>query len=125
MGGARQWKINKVKDLNNPAKADIRWDDWEGFKTTFKRNWSEVNSPGLAMNSIYALTEKAKKNKISMESYISLFKEYIQKAGIVTDETQPNNAAVSLFCQGLPYKVLDKAMNQNPTDLAGWYTSVQ
>ena len=77
------------------------------------------------MNSIYALTEKAKKNKISMESYVSLFKEYVRKAGIVTDETQPNNAAVSLFCQGLPYKVLDKAMNQNPTDLAGWYTSVQ
>ena len=77
------------------------------------------------MNSIYALTEKVKKNKISMESYISLFKEYVRKAGIVTDETQPNNAAVSLFCQGLPYKVLDKAMNQNPTDLAGWYTSVQ
>ena len=23
MGGARQWKINKVKDLNNTAKADI------------------------------------------------------------------------------------------------------
>ena len=77
------------------------------------------------MNSIYALTEKAKKSKILMESYISLFKEYVQKAGIVTDETQPNNAAVSLFCQGLPYKVLDKAMNQNATDLAGWYTSVQ
>ena len=125
MGGARQWKINKVEDLNNPAKADIRWDDWEGFKTSFKRNWSEVDSPGSAMNSIYALTEKAKKNKISMESYISLFKEYVQKAGIVTNETQPNNAAVSLFCQGLPYKVLDKAMNQNPTDLAGWYTSIQ
>ena len=125
MGGARQWKINKVEDLNNTAKADIRWDDWEGFKNSFKRNWSEVDSPGSAMNSIYALTEKAKKNKISMESYISLFKEYIQKAGIVTDETQPNNATVSLFCQGLPYKVLDKAMNQNPTDLAGWYTSVQ
>ena len=32
---------------------------------------------GKAMNSIYALTEKAKKNKISMESYISLFKEYV------------------------------------------------
>ena len=60
-----------------------------------------------------------------MESYISLFKEYVQKAGIVTDKMQSNNAMVSLFCQGLPYKVLDKAMNQNPTDLAGWYTSVQ
>ena len=23
VGGARQWKINKVKDLNNTAKADI------------------------------------------------------------------------------------------------------
>ena len=77
------------------------------------------------MNSIYTLTEKAKKNKILMESYISLFNEYVQKAGIVTDETQPNNTAVSLFCQGLPYRVVDKAMNQNPTDLAGWYTSVQ
>ena len=77
MGGARQWKINKVEDLNNPVKADIRWDDWEGFKTSFKRNWSEVNSPGSAMDSIYALTEKAKKTKISMESYISLFKEYV------------------------------------------------
>ena len=41
------------------------------------------------------------------------------------NQQQPNNTAVSLFCQGLPYKVLDKAMNQNPTDLAGWYTSVQ
>ena len=71
MGGARQWKINKVEDLN------IQWDDWEGFKTSFKRNWSEVDSPGSAMNSIHALTEKAKKNKISMESYISLFKEYV------------------------------------------------
>ena len=60
-----------------------------------------------------------------MESYISLFKEYVRKAGIITDKTQPNNATVSLFCQGLPYKVLDKAMNQNPTDLAWWYTSVQ
>ena len=77
------------------------------------------------MNSIYALMEKAKKNKISMESYIALSKEYVQKAGIVTNKTQPNNATVSLFCQGLPYKVLDKAMNQNPTNLAGWYTSVQ
>ena len=77
MGGARQWKINKVKDLNNAAKADIQWDNWEGFKTSFKQNWSKVNSPGLAMNSIYTLTEKAKKNKISMESYISLFKEYV------------------------------------------------
>ena len=77
MGGARQWKINKVKDLNNTAKADIQWDNWEEFKTLFKQNWSEVNSPGSAMNSIYALTEKAKKNKISMESYISLFKEYV------------------------------------------------
>ena len=125
MGGARQWKINKVEDLNNATKADIQWDNWEGFKTSFKWNWSEVDSPGSAMNSIYAPMEKAKKNKISMENYISLFKEYIQKAGIVTDETQPNNAAVSLFCQGLPYKVLDKAMNQNPTNLAGWYTSVQ
>ena len=120
-----QWKINKVEDLNNTAKADIWWDNWEGFKTSFKWNWSEVDSPGSAMNSIYALTEKAKKNKISMESYISLFKEYVRKAGIVTDEAQPNNAAVSLFCQGLPYKVLDKAMNQNPTNLGGWYTSIQ
>ena len=77
MGGARQWKINKVEDLNNAAKADIQWDDWEGFKTSFRRNWSKVDSPGLAMNSIYALTEKAKKNKILMESYISLFKEYV------------------------------------------------
>jgi hypothetical protein len=50
-----------------------------------------------------------------MESYINLFKEYVQKAGIVTDEAEPNNATVSLFCQGLPFKVLDKAMNQNPT----------
>ena len=125
MGGARQWKINKVKDLNNTTKADIRWDDWEGFKTSFKQNWSEVNSLGLAMNSIYALMEKAKKNKILVESYISLFKEYVKKAGIVTDKMQPNNAAVSLFCQGLLYKVLDKAMTQNPTNLAGWYTSVQ
>jgi hypothetical protein len=58
------------------------------------------------MNSIYALTEKAKRNKISMESYINLFKEYVRKAGIVTDEVEPNNAAVSLFCQGLPFKVL-------------------
>ena len=57
------------------------------IQTSFKWNWSEVDSPGSAMNSIYALTEKAKKNKISMESYISLFKEYVQKAGIVTDET--------------------------------------
>ena len=77
------------------------------------------------MNSIYALTEKAKKNKISMENYINLFKEYIRKAGIVTDEAQPNNTTVSLFCQGLPFKVLDKAMNQNPTTLAGWYEVVQ
>ena len=127
MGGAQQWKINKVEpeDLNNTAKADVWWDNWEGFKTSSKKNWSEVNSPGSAINSIYVLMEKAKKNKILMENYISLFKEYIWKAEIVSDEAQPNNVAVSLFCQGLPYKVLNKAMNQNPTNLAGWYTSVQ
>ena len=125
VGGARQWKINKVQDLGSTAKPTIIWDDWNGFKTSFTSNWSEVDSPGTAMNSIYALTEKAKRNKISMESYINLFKEYVRKAGIVTDEAQPNNAAVSLFCQGLPFKVLDKAMNQNPTTLAGWYEVVQ
>ena len=38
MGGAWQWKINKVEDLNNATKADIWWDDWEGFKTSFKWN---------------------------------------------------------------------------------------
>jgi hypothetical protein len=125
IGGARQWKINKVQDLNDTTKPTIKWDDWNDFKKSFTMNWSEVDSPGSAMNSIYALTEKAKRNKISMESYINLFKEYVQKAGIVTDEAEPNNAAVSLFCQGLPFKVLDKAMNQNPTSLTGWYDTVQ
>ena len=52
-------------------------DNWEGFKTSFKTNWSEFDSPGSAMNNIYTLTEKAKKNKILIESYISLFKEYV------------------------------------------------
>jgi Tol biopolymer transport system component len=111
--------------LNDTAKPTIKWDDWSDLKKSFTTNWSEVDSPGSAMNSIYALTEKAKRNKISMESYINLFKEYVRKAGIVTDEAEPNNAAVSLFCQGLPFKVLDKAMNQNPTSLTGWYDMVQ
>jgi hypothetical protein len=125
IGRAQQWKINKVQDLNNTTKPTIKWDDWNDFKKSFTMNWSEVDSPGSAMNSIYSLTEKAKRNKISMESYINLFKEYVRKAGIVTDEAEPNNATVSLFCQGLPFKVLDKAMNQNPTSLTGWYDTVQ
>jgi hypothetical protein len=77
IGGARQWKINKVQDLNDTTKPTIKWDDWNDFKKSFTTNWSEVDSPGSAMNSIYSLTEKAKRNKISMESYINLFKEYV------------------------------------------------
>ena len=121
--GAQQWKINKVQDLGDTSKLTISWDDYAAFKTSFLKNWSEVNTSGTAMNSIFTLMEKAKKIKISMEDYIGRFKEYVQKAGIVTDEAQPNNTAVSLFCQGLPYKVLDKVINQNPQNLTGDVTA--
>jgi hypothetical protein len=85
--GARQWKLNMVQDLNNEAKLTIRWDNWSAFKTASLKNWSEVDSPGSAMNNIFKLTDTAKRGKISMERYIGLFKEYVRKAAIVTDET--------------------------------------
>jgi hypothetical protein len=52
IGGAQQWKITKVQDLNNTAKPTVKWDDWNDFKKSFTTNWSEVDSPGSAMNSI-------------------------------------------------------------------------
>ena len=100
------------KDLNDETKTAYPWNNWATFKTNFKNNWGEIDSPGTAITKIYKLHKQ--KKKISIPKYIQLFKECIQKANINKDST-----TIPFFTQGLQLNVLEKCMMQNPTTLQG------
>ena len=67
-GKAKQWKRNMYKDLNNETKTAYPWNNWATFKTNFKNNWGEIDSPGTAITEIYKLHKQ--KKKISIPKYI-------------------------------------------------------
>ena len=103
------------KGLNDGTKTAYLWNNWAMFKTNFKNNWGEIDSPGTAITEIYKLH---KQKKISIPKYIQLFKECIQKANINED-----SAAIPFFTQGLQLNILEKCMMQNPNTLQGWYNT--
>ena len=74
-GKAKQWKRNMYKDLNDEMKTAYLWNNWATFKTNFKNNWGEIDSPETAITKIYKLHKQ--KKKISIPKYIQLFKECI------------------------------------------------
>ena len=65
-GKAKQWKRNMYRDLNDETKMAYPWNNWETFKTNFKNNWGEIDSPGAAITKIYKLHKQKKKILLKM-----------------------------------------------------------
>jgi hypothetical protein len=96
-GPVAEWRNNLMKDYDaNP----IKYTDFEAFKTKLKKDWGEVDKPGMALHRLFHY-KKLKKQPINQ--YIAHVDRDISLAKISDDSTKAH-----MLMLGLPQDLKEK-----------------